>query len=108
MPTKSLVTRGAVTVFDYRCDAGPHDAPYVERHGAHSVSYVRRGSFGLASRGRRFELVAGALLVGHPGDEYLCTHEHHECGDECLSFHFAPALIDTIGDDPRAWRAGAL
>ena len=23
-----------------------------------------------------FELVAGSLLVGHPGDEYVCTHEH--------------------------------
>jgi hypothetical protein len=41
-----------------------------------------------------FELVTGSILVGHPGDEYMCTHDHHVCGDECLSFHLAPALAD--------------
>src|SRR5205814_1196458 len=27
---------------------------------------------------------------------------------ECLSFHFTPALIDTIGERKRAWKIGAL
>ena len=50
-----------------------------------------------------FELVAGSILVGHPGVEYTCTHEHHVCGDECLSSNFrlgpkdAPALWLTPG-----------
>jgi AraC family transcriptional regulator len=100
--------RGAVTVYDYRCSATPHERPFVELHGAHSISYVRRGSFGYRSRGRAFELVASSLLVGHAGDEFVCTHEHHVCGDECLSLHFAPELVETIGDAHEPWRVGAV
>ena len=46
------------------------------------------------------ELVAGSMLVGHPGDEYICTHDH-VCGDECLSFFLAPG---TGGSDRRPAR----
>jgi hypothetical protein len=53
-------------------------------HSITSVSYVRKGSFGCRTRGRSFELVTGSILVGYPGDEYVCTHDH-VCGDECLS-----------------------
>lgn len=69
---------------------------------------VRRGSFGCRSRGRSYELVAGSLLVGYPGDEYLCRHEHHDCGDECLSFQLSAELVESIGDNPKDWRTGAL
>jgi hypothetical protein len=27
----------------------------------------------------------------------MCTHDHHVCGDECLSFQLALALLDTLG-----------
>jgi AraC-like DNA-binding protein len=67
---------------------------------------VRKGSFGCQSRGRTFELVTGSVLVGFPGDEYVCTHDHI-CGDECLSFFLEPELVETIGDRREAWRAGA-
>jgi AraC family transcriptional regulator len=99
---------GPVSVFDYRCTAGPGDRPFRERHSGFSVSYVRRGSFGYHARGKSFELVAGAVLVGHPGDEYICTHEHVCGGDECLSFHLAPAVVETIEDRAEVWRAGSL
>jgi len=99
------VFRGeSVSVIDYRCAAGPKDTPFVEFHRDFSVSYVRRGSFGCRARGRLFELVAGSILVGHPGDEYVCTHEHGG-GDECLSFHFAPALVEALGCRPEIWRS---
>jgi AraC-like DNA-binding protein len=52
--------------------------------------------------------VAGSILVGHPGDEYLCTHDHHVCGDECLSFFLHPELVETIGDRTGAWRCGCV
>jgi AraC-like DNA-binding protein len=58
-------------------------------------------------RGHSYELVAGSFLVGHPGDEYMCTHDHAG-GDECLSFYFDPALVDAIGGPPGAWHAGCL
>jgi len=92
-------------VDDYRCTARRDDRPYTEVHDSFTIAYVRRGSFGCHARGRRFELVRGAVLVGHPGDEYTCTHDH-AVGDECLSFHFNAALADeVVGGE---WRTGAL
>jgi AraC-like DNA-binding protein len=112
MPARTILRSGSVSVFDYRCNAGPADRPYTELHGSHSVSYVRKGSFGCRTQGQSFELVAGSILVGHPGDEYLCTHDHHVCGDECLSFHFTSELAETMGDRSDAqrsvWRAGSV
>jgi AraC-like DNA-binding protein len=106
MDATSLLQRQLISVSEFRCTAGPDDTPFVERHGCHSVSYVRKGSFGCHSRGRFFELVAGSVLVGHPGDEYVCTHDH-VCGDECLSFFLAPELVETIGDRTDIWQIGA-
>jgi len=108
MALQTLFRNDSVTVLNYRCSAGPEDVPFVELHGSHSVSYVRKGSFGVRSRGRAHELVPGAILVGHPGDEFMCTHEHHVCGDECLSFHLSPALVETLGDRRETWRVGCL
>lgn len=92
---------------DYRCEMGPGDKPFVELHDGFSVSYVRKGSFGYRSRGASHELVAGSLLVGHPGEEYMCTHDHVH-GDECLSFFFAPELVDAIGGRTDLWRTGCV
>jgi len=94
----------SISVIDYRCEAGPADVPFVEVHDSFSISYVRSGTFGCRARGRSFELVAGSILVGHPGDEYMCTHEH-AAGDECLSFHFAPALVEAVGYRPDIWQS---
>jgi AraC-like DNA-binding protein len=96
-----------ISVVDYRCTLGPADPPFPEMHRCFSLAYVRRGSFGCRTQGGDYELVAGAILVGHPGNEYTCTHEHHVCGDECLSFQFSPELVEPLGA-PKAWRAGAL
>jgi AraC-like DNA-binding protein len=98
---------GPIAVVDYRCTAGPHDRPAVEVHAIHSISYVRRGSFGCHVRGVRHELVAGAVLVGHPQDEYVCTHDHARGGDECLSFQLAPEIVEELGG-AEAFRVGAI
>lgn len=82
----TLFESAALSVFDYRCTMGPDDKPFPEQHTRHSLSYVRKGSFGYDTRGRSHELVAGAVMLGHGGDEYTCSHPHHICGDECLSF----------------------
>jgi len=107
MMRTTLLQRQSITVSDFRCSAGPDDKPFVEQYGCHSLSYVRKGSFGCHCRGRLFELVAGSILVGHPGDEYICTHDH-VCGDECLSFFLTPELVDAIGDRTEVWRVGAM
>jgi AraC-like DNA-binding protein len=107
MAVTTVLRRGSISVVDYRCSVGPDDEPFVEQHGGFSLSYVRDGSFGYRFRGESFELVAGSILVGHPGDEFMCTHDH-AYGDECLSFQLAPALVDTIGDRSEIWRTGCV
>lgn len=107
MPNTTALRRGPLSATDYRCSAGPADTPYLEQHAAFTISYVRRGSFGIETRGKSFELVAGSVLVGHPGDEYMCTHDHAAGGDECLSFSLAPELVETLGRRD-IWRAGGV
>ena len=97
----------SISVIDYRCAAGPGDVPFVESHANYSVSYVRKGSFGYRTRGETFELVAGSVMVGHPGDEYMCTHDHHVCGDECISFQLSASFVNALGV-PDVWRAGGI
>lgn len=97
----------SLRVIDYRCTMGPHDRAFDEVHRRHSLSFVRSGSFGLLARGRLHELVAGGVMVGCAGAEYRCTHEHHGCGDECLSFQFAPEWVERLGS-AAAWQQGAL
>ncbi len=106
MQATTLLQSDHLTVAEFRCSAGPGDKPFVEQHGSHSISYVRKGSFGCHCRGRFFELVAGSVLVGHPGDDYVCTHDH-VCGDECLSFSLGPELAEQIGDRAGVWQVGA-
>lgn len=108
MITTTLLADASMAVVDCRCEAGAAAKYFGEVHRACSVSFVRRGSFGYASRGRSRELVAGSTLIGRAGDEYACTHEHHARGDECLSFQLAPELAEALDDRPATWRAGAL
>jgi AraC-like DNA-binding protein len=107
MTTTTLLQRNSISVSDFRCSARLQEKPFVERYRCHSVSYVRKGSFGCTSRGRSFELVPGSILVGHPGDEFICSHDH-VCGDECLSFFLGPELVEAIGDGVNVWQIGAV
>lgn len=97
-----------ISIYDARCDAQPGEKPYVEIYRRHSLAFVRRGSFGCRTLGREHELVAGAVLVGRPGQEYVATHEHHACGDECLSLKFEPELVESLGAGARAWELGRV
>src|SRR2546429_1909779 len=106
MTATTLLERKSISVSDFRCTSGPGDKPFAEAHRCHSISYVRKGSFGLHCRGKFSELVAGSVLIGHPGDEFTCTHEH-VCGDECLSFFLDPELVEAIGDNRTAWQIGS-
>jgi AraC-like DNA-binding protein len=107
MSSTTLLKRPTITVSDFRCTAVAGEKPYPELHRSHSISFVRKGSFGYHCRGRSHELVAGSFLIGTPGTEFICTHDH-VCGDECLSYFFAPELVETIGERAGAWRIGAI
>ena len=106
--SKALTRSEAFAVFDNRCSSGPADAPFTEQHWRSSISYVRKGSFGYRRHDQAFELVAGSVLVGRAGAEYTCTHDHHDGGDECLSFDLAPAVVETIGNGSELWRIGCV
>jgi AraC family transcriptional regulator len=97
---------GPISVVDCRCTSGPEDRPYVEVHKRHTLSFVRSGSFGYQQRGKAFELVAGSMLIGYPGDEYICTHDHTH-GDECLSLHVEPDLAESLAGR-ETWRMISL
>ncbi len=106
MSSTTLLQRPTITVSDFRCAAVPGEKPFVELHRCHSISFVRKGSFGYHCRGRSHDLIAGSLLIGSPGVEFVCTHDH-VCGDECLSFFFELELVETIGERAGAWQVGA-
>jgi len=108
MVTATVLSEGAVSAVDYRCEPGPAAAPYAEWHETFSISYVRKGSFGYRSQGHDAELVAGAVLIGHTTDEYVCTHDHHAGGDACLCFRLAPELADAVAGRPELRRVTHL
>lgn len=97
MKRTTLLQRGHISVSEFRCTAAPGDRPFAEHYACHSVSYVRKGSFGCHCRGGFHELVAGSILVGYPG-----------VGDECLSFFLDPELVETVGDRRDVWQIGSV
>ncbi|MCA1363726.1 helix-turn-helix domain-containing protein [Bradyrhizobium sp. IC3069] len=106
MHATTLLTTPSITASEFRCDAGPDDTPFAECRTGHSIAYVRSGSFGCHCRAGFFELVAGSMLIGAPGEEYTCTHEHVS-GDVCLGFFFSEELVDTLGGPREVWQIGA-
>jgi hypothetical protein len=100
--TTTALRRGAISVVDYRCTAGPGDAPY--RSCITFSTPVRRGSFGYRYRGAAYDLVAGSVLVGHPAT----VHVHPSvAGDECLSVTLDAATVDALGARHDVWRPAA-
>ncbi|MCA1526706.1 helix-turn-helix domain-containing protein [Bradyrhizobium yuanmingense] len=106
MHATTLLTTPSITASEFRCDAGPDDRPFAECRTGHSIAYVRSGSFGCHCRAGFFELVAGSMLIGAPGEEYTCTHEHVS-GDVCLGFFFSEDLVDALGGPREVWQIGA-
>jgi AraC-like DNA-binding protein len=93
----------SISILNFRCTATPGDKPYPEIHRSHALAYVRRGSFGYRTQGKQHELVAGAVLVSKPSREYMATHDHHDCGDECLSVNLSPELAESLGSGNKFW-----
>lgn len=108
MEITHLARNASISVIYCRCTAGPADAPFIESHAKHAIAFVRKGSFTCHARGESYELVPGSLMVGRSGDEYMCSHEHHQCGDQCLAFHFPQSFVESLGQGDDAWRAGGV
>src|SRR4030095_423099 len=101
-----LLVEDDLQVHDVRCSAGPGDAARPEVHSAFVLAYVRSGSFGVRTEQAAHQLVPGGFMTGAPGDVFACSHEHGQ-GDQCLSFHLSPALVDTLaGERTPEWHTG--
>src|SRR4051794_26215084 len=80
-------------VLEIVCRSGPSDRPFEERHDWASVSAVLSGVFTYRSDRGRAMMTPGSLLLGRHGACFECGHEHG-VGDRCVSFQFAPALVE--------------
>lgn len=79
-----LAAGPGVQVTRFVCGAGPRDRPYPEEHVRPCMSVVRAGSFCYRCRGRTHARVPGSVMLGEPGEAFVCSHEHG-VGDVCLS-----------------------
>src|SRR5262245_9412879 len=80
------------------CTCGPDDRPFQERQGWTSISIVLAGTFVYRSERGPSLMSPGAVLLGYAGDGFECSHQHGH-GDRCLSFQFAPDLVDRLAHD---------
>jgi AraC-like DNA-binding protein len=93
---------GSISVLSFRCDS-----KVAGEHKEASLSYVRRGSLAYRAGSKQFDLVPGSILVGRPGVDYVCTHDRNAAG-ECLSFRFAPGLLESMGEVGVSWPIGGI
>ena len=108
MHRRTLVEGELLSIYAFRCTAGPGERPFAEMHERHSLSYVHRGSFGCRTEGCEYELVPGSVMVGRPGREYMATHKHHGCGDACLSVKLSRALVESMPLEKAIWGAARV
>ena len=106
IPTaKPLASGPGWQVWDIVCTAGPHERPFEERHESACIAVVTEGTFQYRSPHGSAVLTPGAVLLGNEGTCFECGHEH-ATGDRCLSFHFAPEILEAaIAAVPGARRA---
>ena len=101
--SSAMLARGeSLSVVGFRCAArvfGVHDTL--------SLSYLHHGSLTYRAGSCSFDLVAGSVLVGRPGIEYVCTHTPGGFG-ECLSFRYGPGVLEAIDNLVAAGRVGCL
>lgn len=93
-----------VDVGRYLCDRGPEDRPFEERHDRVSIAVVRAGTFRYRTATGTAVLGPGSVLLGNPGEAYVCSHDHGR-GDDCISFTLDPATLESIAADAGATTA---
>src|SRR5690348_3911683 len=102
LAARTLAQGDGWTVQDIICTSGPKDRSFAEQHQLFSVAMVLAGSFqyrGSNPANGRGELMSpGSMLLGNPGQNFECGHEH-ATGDRCLSFHYSPDYFERIAAD---------
>ena len=102
LAARTLARGDGWTVQDIICTSGPRDRSFKEQHQLFSIAMVLAGSFQYRGSNRANgcgELMTpGSLLLGNPGQNFECGHEH-AMGDRCLSFHYSPEYFERIAAD---------
>lgn len=80
------------TVSDVVCSAGPEHHPFEERHSGFAIAVVLSGTFQYRCSSGRDLMTPGSLLLGNPGECFVCSHEH-ATGDRCVSFSWSPEFF---------------
>jgi AraC-like DNA-binding protein len=93
--THILAEGAGWTVREARCTAGPYDPVFEELHEQASIALVLEGIFHYRTNSGRADLVPGGVLLGNRAHCFECGHDH-SWGDRCISFHFAPELLETV------------
>jgi AraC family transcriptional regulator len=103
---RTLAQGDGWTAEDVICTSGPKDRPFEEQHQLFSIAMVLAGSFqyrGSNRAGGRNELMTpGSVLLGSPGQNFECSHEH-ATGDRCLAFHYSPEFFERVAADVGAY-----
>ena len=96
---------------DVICTSGPKDRPCEEQHQVFSIAMVLAGSFQYRGSnpvsGRGEFMSPGSILLGNPGQNFECGHEH-AMGDRCLSFHYSPEFFERVAADAGAHGRSAI
>lgn len=95
LSTRILAEGTGWTVTDFRCEAGPYDPAFEELHARASIALVLEGAFRYETSQGSADLVAGSVLLGNRGRCFQCGHDH-SWGDRCVSFHFAPEMLEQV------------
>lgn len=90
---RPLVAGDGWRLTEFRCEAGPQDRPFEERHGRFSIAAVASGSFTYRGSHGAALLHPGALMLGNAGACFQCGHEHGT-GDHCFALQIAPAYFE--------------
>jgi AraC-like DNA-binding protein len=80
---------------DIRCEAGPSDPAFEERHEGVTIAAVIDGLFTYRSGNGRSLLHPGSVLLGNHGACFACSHEHGR-GDRCLAVNVSPEFFEEV------------
>jgi AraC-like DNA-binding protein len=90
---RPLATGEGWQLIEFRCQAGPQDRPFEERHQHFAIAAVAEGSFTYCGATGRALLHPGALMLGNVGACFQCGHEH-ATGDRCISLEMTEAYFE--------------
>jgi AraC-like DNA-binding protein len=92
---RPLLARPDWRLSDIRCEAGPSDPAFEERHEGVTIAAVIEGLFTYRSGNGRSLLHPGSVLLGNHGACFECSHAHGR-GDRCLALNVSPDLFGEV------------